>query len=207
MLDFKSSYFEMIEARATRAASLAAGHGYHSEIKGSLLEISDDCSSASVLFRSDHIVLERLTVAVNERRRNRGSTMLETVIAIANQADLRLELVAEPPMHPIEADLSQSQLQAWYRRHRFVDADDVLMSRLPDRADRGASAVLRRMPARMPAFWGLGRARFLRYARSGFAYSEAASAAFCGVALHFFSDCCDLGIAAVDRLNRTYKQV
>ena len=203
MLDFKSSYREMIEARATRAASLAAEHGYHSEIKGSLLEIFDDCSSASVLFRSDHLVFERLTVDVHERRRNHGSTMLETVIAIANQADLRLELVAEPPMHPIEADLSQSQLQAWYRRHRFVDADDILMSRLPDPADCGAIAVR----PKKPVFWGLGRGRFLRYARSGIAYSEAASAAFCGVALHFFSDWCVLGIAAVDRLNRTYKQV
>jgi hypothetical protein len=194
MLDFKSSYREMIEARATRAAFLAAEHGFQSEIKGSLLKIFDECSSASVLFRSDHIVLEHLNVDVHERHRNHGSTTLETVIAIANQADLRLELIAEPPMHPIEADLSQSELQAWYRRHRFVDADDVLMSRLPDHADRTAIAA-------KPAV------RFMQYARSGMAYSEAASAAFYGVALHFFSDWCDLGIAAVDRLNRTYKRV
>jgi hypothetical protein len=203
MLDRRTFYREMIEARATRAASLAAEQGYGSAIKGSLLEIFDEHASASVLFRSDHIVLEQLTIDVRQRRRHYGSSLLETVIAIADREQLRLELIAEPPMHPIMADLSQGELQAWYRRHRFVDTDDVLMSRLPEHAAHQVPAPP------IPAFsllWAGRLDRFVHYARNGFAYSEAASAAFYGVALHFFSDWCDFGIAAVDRLNRTYRQ-
>ena len=189
MLDFTSPYREMIEARATRAAALAARYGLDCEIRGSQLELSNEHASASVLLRSDHIVLEQLHVDVHERRRHHGSTMLETVIAIANQAELRLELIAEPPMRPNELDLNQDQLQAWYRRHRFVDADDILMSRLPDRHDRRSSTR-----ALLPALsWGKRRA-------------EAASRAFYRFALSIFSDWCDLSIAAVDRLNQAYKR-
>src|ERR1035438_9410846 len=109
MLDFTSSYREMIEERTTRAATLAAEYGFGTKMKGSLLEIFNEPSNAALLFRSDHIALERLHVDECERSRHHGSTMLEVVIAIANQAELRVELIAEPPMHPIKADLSQSE--------------------------------------------------------------------------------------------------
>src|SRR5664279_4232439 len=202
MLDSKSSYREMIEARANRAASLAAKHGFDSRIEGSLLEIFNEHSSASVLFRSDHIVFERLHVDVTERRRHYGSNMLEAVIAIANEAELRLELIAEPPMHPNKADLSQRALQEWYRRHKFVDADEVLMSRTPDRPKDVAPT-----PALPSLLWGRRRDRLARYARNGLGYSEAASTALYSVALTFVIDWLDVSIDAVDRLNRTYKRI
>jgi hypothetical protein len=200
MLDVKSSYREMIEARVSRAADIVLKYGFDSESKGSLLEIFNEHASASVLFRSDHIVLEQLNVRLDERRRHHGSAILEVVIAIANGADLRLELIAEPPMHPAQADLTQHQLQAWYRRHRFVDSgDDILMSRVPDMIGRGAPFA--GFP--LSAFWAGRRDKFARYARGGLAYSEAASAAFYGLTFSFFADWCDAGIAAIDRWTMT----
>jgi ribosomal protein S18 acetylase RimI-like enzyme len=122
----------MIETRVTQAAQLACAHDLHVEINGSTLKVFDDRSSASLLFRSDHIFLEQLGVNPEQRRRHYGSNLLDLAIAIANKAHLRLELIAESPLRPIQADLSQSALQAWYRRRKFVAADDVLMRRFPD---------------------------------------------------------------------------
>jgi hypothetical protein len=132
MRDFKNSHLQMIEKRADRAAEFAVGNGFKVEISGSVLKICNARSSASLLFRSDHIVVEQLGVELGERRRHFGSTMIDLVIAIANQAGLRLELIAESPFRPNKADLSQTDLQAWYRRREFVDCDDALMTRLPD---------------------------------------------------------------------------
>ncbi len=132
MTDSKSSYREMIASRVTRAANFAVDAGFTVEIHGSLLNISNRRSNGLLLFRSDHIVLQQITVDPRKRRHRYGSAMLDLAIEIANQAALRLELIAEAPSRPIKADLSKNELQAWYRRHKFVDADDVLMSRLPD---------------------------------------------------------------------------
>jgi hypothetical protein len=132
MADCNNSYIRMIEARVSRAVRLAVGHGFDVDIKGSLLNIRDERSSGLLLFRSDHIVLQHISVDPNERRRRYGSAMLDLAIAIANQAALRLELIAEPPLRPIEEDLSQAELQACYRRRQFVAADSALMMRPPD---------------------------------------------------------------------------
>jgi hypothetical protein len=132
MLNCKSCYIRLIETRVVRAAKLAAGYGFTVEIKGSLLRILDRRSNATLLFRSDHIVVEQLGVDLRLRRHGYGSVMLDLIIAIANQADLRIELIAESPLRPNKADLSQNDLEAWYRRHQFVAADELLMSRLPD---------------------------------------------------------------------------
>jgi hypothetical protein len=97
-----------------------------------MLHVFDQRSRASLLFRSDRIVLEQLGVDACARRRRCGSTMLDLVIAIADRADLRLELIAEPPVLATKADLSESELQAWYRRRRFTNDDNLLMTRLPE---------------------------------------------------------------------------
>jgi ribosomal protein S18 acetylase RimI-like enzyme len=131
---FANSYAEMIGNRVARAARKAAGRGFGVEISGSLLNLHNDWSSASLLFRSDHIVLEHLSVDTSQRRHRFGSALLALVTAIADEANLRLELIAESPLRPSQHDLSQRDLQAWYRRHRFVDDDAVMMVRLPDRA-------------------------------------------------------------------------
>jgi hypothetical protein len=191
----------MIEARTARAAAVAVKSGFDYEIKGSLLKIFNQTSGATVLFRSDHIVLEQLSVELADRRHNHGSATLEAVIAIANDAGLRLELIAEPPLHPHQADLSQTDLQAWYRRRKFIDAGDILMSRMPDHGSQRAWISGRRPSA---ASWALRPNQFFHYARSGFEYSADAGATFYGFALSFLSDWCDLGITAVDQLTQTY---
>jgi hypothetical protein len=130
MSDYKSSYIELIATRIARAAGLAAGQGFNAEIKGSALNISNKHSTAALLFRSDHIVLEQ--IGVDSTERCYGSAMLDLVIAVANQAELEIKLIAEAPLRPNKVDLSQLELQAWYRRRKFVDADHLFMSRLPD---------------------------------------------------------------------------
>jgi hypothetical protein len=132
MLDCKNRYIRLTQARVARAAKVAQDLGFTVEITGSMLRIFDRRSSASLLFRSDHIVLEQLGVDACERRRRYGSKMLDLVIAIADRAELRLELIAEPPVRPTKADLRQSDLQAWYCRRKFTNDDELLMTRLPD---------------------------------------------------------------------------
>jgi len=95
MADCNNSHVRMIKARVSRAVRLAAGHGFNVDIKGSLLNIRDERSSGLLLFRSDHIVLQNISVDPAERRRHFGSAMLHLAIAIANQAALRLELIAD----------------------------------------------------------------------------------------------------------------
>lgn len=133
MSAFASAYAKMIENRVARAAQQAARQGFGFEITGSLLNLYNGWASASLLFRSDHIVLECIGVDATRRRRRYGSAVLDLVTAIADEAGLRLELIAESPLRPSRVDLSQRELQAWYRRHRFVENDDVMMVRLPDR--------------------------------------------------------------------------
>ncbi len=149
MRDFKTSYIHMIEKRVARAAELAVRNGFSVETKGSVLKIFNATSNASLLFRSDHIVLEQLGVELNERRRQFGSAMLDLVIAIADEAGLRLELIAESPLRPNKADLSQTDLQAWYRRREFVDIDDLLMTRLPQGNETHLSFPARRAGSAM----------------------------------------------------------
>jgi hypothetical protein len=122
----------MIQTRVAQAAAMAADQEFTVRIKGSVLDIFDKHSTATLLFRSDHIVFQRLGVDLRQRRRHLGSAILRLVIAIANQAGLRLELIVEPPLRPHKADLSQSDLHAWYRRYKFEATDEVLMSRLPE---------------------------------------------------------------------------
>jgi hypothetical protein len=132
MPDCKNCYLQLIQARVARAAKVAQDLGFTVQITGSMLYVFDQRSRASLLFRSDRIVLEQLGVDACERRRGFGSTMLDLVIAIADRAELRLELIAEPPVHATKADLRQSELQAWYRRRRFTNDDNLLMTRLPE---------------------------------------------------------------------------
>ena len=126
-----SDYNAMILKRITQATRIAEERGLLVATYASSLKLVIGKSSATLLFRSDHIFVEEIKVHASERQQRRGSDILNVIAAIADDAGLRLELVAESPLHLGNQDLSQNHLEAWYRRHAFLDLGNSYMSRNP----------------------------------------------------------------------------
>ncbi len=137
-----SIYTSTIAAYATQAVCVARERGLNVEINAPFLKLRRKRSCASLILHLGHIVLEYLEVEPRDRRKHYGSAMLDDVIAIGEALGLRIDLIAESAAHPggpgpiqgeqqAQPGLIQSKLESWYRRRKFVRADDALMRRVP----------------------------------------------------------------------------
>jgi hypothetical protein len=126
-----STYASTIASYFARAAQIAKERGLDVEIDAPFMKLRRRCSSASLIFRFAHILLEGLEVEPHDRQKHFGSALLDDVVAIGEALGLRIDLIAESGACPGRRGLIQSKLESWYRRHEFVGTDDVLMRRTP----------------------------------------------------------------------------
>jgi hypothetical protein len=135
-MPYTSNYRSTVAVRIARAARLARARGLQVEVQTPFMNLRRKGAWACIIFRSDHIVLERIQADETARFKRGGSDLLADIIAIGDGLHLRIDLIVECGVHSGEPGLNQRNLKGWYGRHEFVAADDVLMRRNPRPASR-----------------------------------------------------------------------